>query len=261
LHYKRIKIILLRMKVIRILAWLLISFSWCPAQPEYPRILENLPANTVKSFTGANALFHLAAVAATGLLIFTDADYRVHAFFYRHPGADNWFFPVAVAGGLGPVVTGSWFYFSGKHASCPRLAGVGCAVLQASLINITYVSLLKAVTGRPNPDREKYDNMQELSRTFRFGFGRGGIFWGWPSGHTSASLAVLSCLTAYYPEKTWLKAGSAVWMVYTMAGVCAIGDGHMVNITAVNRPLPCPVLLPAWAGNRCYGPMVRAGNW
>jgi hypothetical protein len=40
-------------------------------------------------------------------------------------------------------------------------------------------------------------------------------------------MALVSTLTAYYPENAWLKAGGAALMGYTIVGVSAVGGGHM----------------------------------
>jgi membrane-associated phospholipid phosphatase len=101
------------------------------------------------------------------------------------------------------------------------------AVLQSSLVAFLYNSLLKAVTGRPNPDWQHHTDMKELSKTFRFGFMRGGIFWGWPSGHTSSAMAVVSALTSFYSEKTWLKIAGYSVVAYMMYGVSSLHRGGM----------------------------------
>ena len=56
---------------------------------------------------------------------------------------------------------------------------------------------------------------------------RGGIFWGWPSGHTSTTMAVVSALTNYYPDKTWLKVAGYSLVAYTIFAVSAVNRGGM----------------------------------
>lgn len=192
-----------------------------------PGILTGIGQNTLASFSGWNALCHVAGAGATWGMVESGVDYRVHSFFRGKQSLQYFLLPVGATGALGPLALGGYLYFKGSGNSDMETLGAGCAVLQANLITFTYISLLKAVTGRPNPDPEEFDDMREASRTFKWGFGRGGIFWGWPSGHTGATMATVSALTAYYPEKTWLKVGGYSFVAYTMAGVCAIGDGSM----------------------------------
>lgn len=186
-----------------------------------------LSGNLVSSFTGVNALLHVSGIGATALIIRTGTDYRVQRFFNEREALSNAFIPVALTGFLGPVGLSLGSYYYGKRKGDAETFGAGCALIQANAISFAYTSLIKAVTGRPNPDTAINPDMRELSRTFRFGFMRGGIFWGWPSGHTAATTATLSCLSAYYPDKTWLAVGGAVWTAYTVAGVAAVGRGHM----------------------------------
>jgi membrane-associated phospholipid phosphatase len=189
--------------------------------------LYNIGNNLRDGFTGWNAGLQLAGVASTWAIIETGADYRVEQYFYNHEALGNALSPVALTGFVGPVGLSLGFYFYGKRRPDTDLYGAGCALIQANAVSFAYNSLLKAMTGRPNPDYEKYNDMDSLSREFRFGFMRGGIFWGWPSGHVAATVATLSCLTAYYPDKTWLKIGSLLWTGYSIAGVSALGRGHM----------------------------------
>lgn len=183
--------------------------------------------NTWRGLAGWNALLHLSGAASTYALIELDVDYGVHRYF--HGQGDLWyaFLPVGITGGLGPLATGAGLYLAGRMDSDPRTYGAGFAVLQSMIVSVSYISLLKAITGRPHPDHETYDDMRALSREFNFGFGEKGIFWGWPSGHTGATMATLSTLWAYYPEKAWLRWGGYAFMAYTIAGVSAIGQGRM----------------------------------
>jgi membrane-associated phospholipid phosphatase len=36
---------------------------------------------------------------------------------------------------------------------------------------------------------------------FQFGFLKGGIFWGWPSGHTTVAFSMALCLTNVLPQE------------------------------------------------------------
>ncbi len=69
--------------------------------------------------------------------------------------------------------------------------------------------------------------MDSLSKTFRFGFLHGGIYWGWRSGHTAATMAVVSALTNYYPGRPWLNIAGYGLVAYTMFGVSSINRGGM----------------------------------
>lgn len=187
----------------------------------------NFGNNIVNSFKGDNLYYHLAGVASTVLIVATSTDYHVHKFFYEHEEFGEAAVPIIRAGMFIPFVTGGSLYAYGKLGKDDRAVAASFAVLQSSLIAFLYNSLLKAVTGRPNPDWQHHSDMKELSKTFRFGFLRGGIFWGWPSGHTSSAMAVVSSLTSFYNEKTWLKIAGYSLVAYMMYGVTSLHRGGM----------------------------------
>lgn len=187
----------------------------------------NIGNNIINSFKGDNLYLHLAGVASTVLIVTTNTDYYVHEFFYEHEQYGNAAMPIIRAALYIPIVTGGSLFVYGKLKRDDRAVGASFAVIQSSLVAFVYNSLLKAVTGRPNPDWEHNPDIMDLSKTFRFGFLRGGIYWGWPSGHTSSLMAVVSALTSFYSEKTWLKVAGYSMVAYMMYGVSSLHRGGM----------------------------------
>lgn len=191
------------------------------------RIYSGLGENIVNSFKGNNLYLHAAGIASTALLVTTSSDYYVFKYFNEHPAYGDaarpvihfaQYFPFAVVGSL---------YAYGKLNMDQQAVAASFAVLQSSALALVYNSLLKAVTGRPHPNWREEQDMDGLSKTFRFGFLRGGIFWGWPSGHTSSTMAVVSALTSFYPDKTWLKIVGYGYTAYMMFGVSSLNRGGM----------------------------------
>jgi len=187
----------------------------------------NFGSNILDSFRGNNIYFHLSAAAATAIILDQGIDYDVEHYFNEHSEYGPWARPVVFTGEYLPFIAGGSLFAYAKLKNDREVLGASFAVLQASLIEFMYNSALKAVTGRPNPDWRHVADMDSLSRTFRFGFLRGGVFWGWPSGHTAATMAVVSALTSYYPGKTWLKVAGFGLVGYTMFGVSANNRGGM----------------------------------
>lgn len=187
----------------------------------------NLGNNILDSFKGNNLYLHLAAIAATTVLVTQDVDYNVEHYFNEHEEYGKWARPILMTGQYLPFLVGGGLYTYGKFDNNNEAVGASFAVLQASLIEFLYNSTLKAITGRPGPHWRDNSDMESLSKTFRFGFLRGGIFWGWPSGHTSATMAVVSALTNYYPNSTWLKIVGYSWVAYTIFGVSSVNRGGM----------------------------------
>ena len=193
----------------------------------YLTLFSNLGNNILESFKGRNLYLQLAGVASTGLIVTTNTDYKVNKFFYKHEELGNIASPITRIGFYLPFVVGGSLFAYGKLKSDDEVLGASFAVLQSSMIALAYNSLLKAITGRPNPDPSKTEDMEELSKTFRFGFLRGGVFWGWPSGHTSSTMAVVSSLTNYYPDQSWLKIAGYSLVAYMIYGVTSVHQGRM----------------------------------
>ena len=187
----------------------------------------NFGDNIVDSFKGNNAYFHLAAIASTYILVNEDVDYHVESFFNEHEEYGIWARPILYSGQYIPLAAGGGLFTYAKIRNDKETLGASFAVLQASLIELIYNSTLKAITGRHNPDWRDNSDMDSLSKTFRFGFLRGGLYWGWPSGHAAATMAAVSALTNYYPDKTWLKVAGYGLVAYTMFGVSSANRGGM----------------------------------
>ncbi len=187
----------------------------------------NFGNNIIDSFKGDNLYLHLAGIASTFLIVSSKTDYKVEKFFNEHEGYGNAARPVIRMAMFFPFVVGGSLYAYGKFSKDNEAVGASFAVLQSSLIAFMYNSLLKAVTGRPHPDWRNNNDMKDLSKTFRFGFMRGGIFWGWPSGHTSSTMAVVSALTNFYPDKTWLKIAGYSYVAYMIFAVSSLNRGGM----------------------------------
>jgi membrane-associated phospholipid phosphatase len=203
-----------------------ISDASSTATPDL-NLFGNLGNNILDSFKGKNIYFHLAGIASTYLLVNGDVDYHVEKFFNEHPEYGTYARPILYTGTFLPFAVGGILFMYAKGEKDNEVLGASFAVLQASLIEFIYNSSLKAITGRPNPHWQDGSDMESLSKTFRFGFLRGGVFWGWPSGHTSTTMAVVSALTNYYPDKLWLKIAGYSLVGYTMFGVSSVNRGGM----------------------------------
>lgn len=181
--------------------------------------LDGLWKNTSDSFSGNNAYFHLAGAALTPLIIKSGLDEEVNDSFNNreiYPLR----FPGVVAGYVAPFALGVPFFVHGEMNSNNESLRASYAVLHSTIITLTYVSLLKALTGRPNPDNDSHRSMQEQSEEFNFGFLNNGIDYGWPSGHMATTMALASTMTHFYPDTPWIKwaaYGSSAYMFYVVS--------------------------------------------
>lgn len=191
-------------------------------------LFSNFGNNILHSFTGSNLYLQLGAVAATPFIVSNNIDYHIERFFNENPSYGNIASPVPFTGQALPfIVGGGLLAYSTLVNHDGETLGASFAVIQASIIELLDNTTLKAITGRPGPSWRTISNMEDLSEQWRFGFLRGGVYNGWPSGHTGSTMAVVSALTNYYPDNTWLKIAGYSFVLYTAYGVTSVHRGGM----------------------------------
>src|SRR6185437_11778701 len=161
---------------------------------EAPTPETGLGENFLRSFTGYRLALQLGAVASTAALSQWGTDASVHRYF-RSGQSDAWADPSEYLGFLLPPVVAGGLYVAAKTRDDDKALSASFAAIQSTLMTLGYVSVLKFVSGRPPPD--DYD-VSQRSHEFDFGLGNGGIIYGWPSGHTAVTAALLSSLASYY---------------------------------------------------------------
>lgn len=193
-----------------------------PADPEKAGLLSDLGDNYLGSFTGYNSLFWVSGAAATFAFSSLGIDRNVHDFFAESDGHEAFVSAAPAVGFFLPILLGGGLYLSGSSdpESKPYLAG--CAVLQAGFLALVSTSALKAVTGRPPPSPT-----EDRSGEFRFGLLRGGIFWGWPSGHMATNTAAVASLLEVYDDSPGLKVLGGLYLAWLFFGVVSHGGGTM----------------------------------
>lgn len=177
-----------------------------------PEFFKGFWKNTKESFT-ENVPWHLSAIGATPILIYSGVDARVHEAFKETDV--NWFLPGVSAGYLLPFISLP-MYAQGRAGHNDRTVGAAYTIAQTSIITLTTVSLLKSFTGRPAPDAGSNVSAYEQSKEFNFGFLNRGIYDGWPSGHMATITSIASSMIHYYPEQTWIKWLGYSSMAYTL---------------------------------------------
>jgi membrane-associated phospholipid phosphatase len=202
-----------------------------PEVEPMPGLFDGLAGNVSRAFFGPNFAFHLAAVAATATMTTQDVDFQVRDYFHQHQRWGQAEYPVVKLGVAGPVLLLAGLHGAAWLTHDHQTLGAGFAVLQAGGVMLSYVTLLKLVTGRPAP-RDDYvpgvaPDMESLSRTFRPGFYRGGVIAGWPSGHVAVTTAMLASLVTYYPRSVWLKVALVIGSTGMMLGVSSYDAGGM----------------------------------
>ena len=175
----------------------------------------HLDEHLTQIYTGRNSLAPAAAVWTTWMLIESRVDADVQAWAAGHSETFSIAAsaPALIGGFVVPVAVP--LYMMRSDAALTREGGMAAA--QAVLASFAATNLLKAVTGRPPPDAETPPGVDRRSRRFRFGFMRGGVFHGWPSGHTMTNMALAASLSSYYSDSRRVRYLGYGWAAYVMA--------------------------------------------
>ncbi len=177
-----------------------------------------LPKNFVRCFTGRNTLWHVFAAALTYILVTSGFDW----WYFEATRGSLLFslaFPAAVLGFFVPVFGSLGVYFYGVVRRAPFIQKVGSALVQAGIMGLLISSLYKAFTGRLQPELVSHLTNADLSRNFNFGFLRNGVFWGWPSSHTTVAFAMTSVLLVFFPRRKAVIALALLYAFYIGFGV------------------------------------------
>ena len=196
---------------------------------EAPTLRWNIAAHLAASYSGWNSLAHLGGVGATWFLIETQIDASVQTWSARRhkvlSAAAS--FPALAGGFFGPALVP--FYM--MRSANPRIRKGGLAAGQAVAAALCASTLLKALTGRSAPDARRPHDVERRSRHFRFGFLRGGIFHGWPSGHAMTNMSLAASVSSYFGASRRIRFCAYSWAAYVMAGVTfgARGGVHWLS--------------------------------
>ncbi len=175
--------------------------------------------NVLACYRGKNLVWQAAAVALTYAIVASGFDW----WWYEHTRSASlqaavW--PAVIVGGLLPMwlpfIVLAWGAVQ-KSALVKHAAGaLGQAAGLGFLVSTTY----KAFTGRVPPDAFRHlASGADVSGQWRFGFLRGGVFWGWPSSHTTVSFAMAWALAALFPERPWVRYACLAYALYVGLGV------------------------------------------
>ncbi len=174
-----------------------------------------LPRNILRSFRGRNLLWHILAIGVTFVIVRSDFDWmylkatRPYALYL---------FPAVILGWRMPVVFPIVAYLYGSVGKDRRAICTAFSAAQAALAGLLISSFYKALTGRPGPGHSAI-MLIDKSREFHFGFLRGGVFYGWPSSHTSVAFAMAAAIWTLYPHSKLVRFFALLYALYIGVGV------------------------------------------
>ncbi|MFZ1073066.1 MAG: phosphatase PAP2 family protein [Verrucomicrobiia bacterium] len=174
-----------------------------------------LPRNFIGCFRGRRIIWHVIAIVLTFILVMSGFDWR-YFLATRNPALRSWMWPAVVIGMLLPLALPLFLLIVGFIIGNARTRLAGWAVGQAALLGSLISSAYKAFTGRVHP---AHNVGADISHVFRFGFLRGGVFWGWPSSHTTIAFAMAVTVFTLCPKQRWLGFVALIYAFYVGIGV------------------------------------------
>jgi membrane-associated phospholipid phosphatase len=169
-----------------------------------------LPRNLTDCFTGRKLIWHGVAILFTVILVMSGFDWR-YFLATRNPELRQWLWPAIGIGMFLPVVLPLALVALGFIVVHRKTVLTGWAIGQAALLGYLVSITYKAFTGRVHP---AHNVGEDISHVFRFGFLRGGVFWGWPSSHTTVAFAMAVAVFTLFPKQRWLGIAAILYAFY-----------------------------------------------
>lgn len=174
-----------------------------------------LPRNIIECFKGRMLLWHLTAIILTLGLVVSGLDWQ-YFLCTRSPILRSWLWPAVPIGGLLPIALPFMLLVLGIAARSAPTRLIAWAIIQAEVIGGIIAAGYKAITGRAHPARGVGT---DLTHDFKFGWLRGGVFWGWPSSHTTIAFAMAVAVFRLFPKQRWLGCVAIAYAFYVGIGV------------------------------------------
>lgn len=182
-----------------------------------------MPQNLGGAFRGNAIFWQLLAFALTSVCVVTGFDW--YYYVHLHDSAiAKILFPAVGIGFLVPILLPVILMLLGAIRKNSSTLLAGYATAQASFLGWLFSAAYKSLTGRSGPPGEAFssfsiDKVQDISHVFKFGFLRGGIFWGWPSSHTMTSFSLSFALVALFPNNKSIRYIAIAYALYIGLGV------------------------------------------
>jgi len=172
----------------------------------------------MKCFAGYNLLWHFLTIVLTYFIVTSGFDW-LYFESSRSSLLRSILFPAVRLGSRVPIIVPPALYVIGKLGRNLKVINTTYALGQSVLIGLLVASFYKAFTGRVHPPRLLTPDTIDISREFRFGFLRGGVFWGWPSSHTTIAFAMAVTILTLYPENKIVRYSAIFYALYIGLGV------------------------------------------
>lgn len=180
------------------------------------QFFQTIPRAIALSFRGYGLAIQVVAWAFTYLIVTSGYDWQ-YFLDTRSSTFSILSFPAIALGALLPIVVPVGLIVSGRILKHTSMRLLGWALGQSALLGWIISSCYKAVTGRIPPNI--HDTIHNISAEFQFGFLRHGIFWGWPSSHTTVAFAMAFTVICLFPRHRLLNIAVLIYACYIGFGV------------------------------------------
>lgn len=193
-----------------------------PAQTNrpMPTIFFRVVTTVTNCFRGRYLAIQITAVILTYATVVSGLDWS-YFLATRRSTLHALFFPALMAGSLLPVLGPLVLLLIGYLRKNKSLIRNAWALGQATLLGSALSSFYKVFTGRLQPNMKNVT--VDISHTFRFGVLRGGIFWGWPSSHTTIAFATAITAAWLYRKNRPIPLLAVIYATYVGIGVATVG--------------------------------------
>ena len=175
-----------------------------------------LPRNILRTFWGRNLLWHALAIGITYVIVVSGFDWK---YYEATRPFSRYLFPAVILGWFVPMIFPVLLFVAAIVRKNQRAICAAYASAQAVIIGLLIASFYKAFTGRPGPRHFFVNTLVDTSREFRFGFLRGGVFFGWPSSHTTIAFAMAMAMRTLYPGSKITRSVALIYAIYIGVGV------------------------------------------
>lgn len=188
-----------------------------------PSLFYNVRKTVTSIFSPRNILLQVLACVLTYIIVITGFDWKYFIFVQASP-LHIYLSPAVPIGGMIPMFGIPFLYILAKLTKRTLLLTATWTLAQAAALGWFISSTYKAFTGRVQPPRGIIDPLLDASRNWNFGFMEHGIFWGWPSSHTTVAFAMSFALISLYPKQK-----AVFWLALLYAFYIGIGISMQIH--------------------------------
>ncbi len=169
-------------------------------------------------FSGRNLIWHALVIVLTYCIVVFGVDRWIIQTFHGN-GVKVFGFGAGMIGFVLPIAAPLIFFAVGALRKSTVLIRNGWLLAEAEIIALLTSFFYKAFTGRPGPSELFGVTPVDTSHVFKFGFLRGGVFWGWPSSHIMVAVAGAVVLMMLYRHNSVVKYLAFAYAVYMVIAV------------------------------------------